>query len=360
MPTLTPLEATHLFSSSSFILFLNLPPGSEVSIDSAPLQAINHFSGWKFVPPGIHLITYAPASSAAAPRSADPPKWGQRDEDDRAESMGLSLRRGVWRNVGSERSVIVLRYSAELEDLEFPFLDPETGVELDQVVDEAYLESIDGELAPYLLMDRDHSTKDWDQLSGCVSVELLRKTLGPTMRIDGLMESNLDEDSEVSSSKQRTRTSHYDAEQEKILIPAGGPRIEAEESKKLKETCEPEHANEKASIMQFPVFDLKRSWRSGAVGEEVTTFSQDKSWLLREVVRGECHNGEFDWKGGVILILFHPFFFPCAPSANRGVRGMFATNCYFASISSHLLWLLHIFLLLQIHSSSSDTYKHPS
>ena len=42
----------------------------------------------------------------------------------------------------------------------------------------------------------------------------------------------------------------------------------------------------------FPVVDAKRSWRDGAVGEEVTKYSKDKSWLLGDVVKNEG-GGEF-------------------------------------------------------------------
>lgn len=37
----------------------------------------------------------------------------------------------------------------------------------------------------------------------------------------------------------------------------------------------------------FPVVEAKRSWRDGAVGEEVTKYSKDKSWLLGDVVKNE-------------------------------------------------------------------------
>jgi A1 cistron-splicing factor AAR2 len=37
----------------------------------------------------------------------------------------------------------------------------------------------------------------------------------------------------------------------------------------------------------FPVVDAKRSWRDGAIGEEITKYSKDKSWLLGDVVKNE-------------------------------------------------------------------------
>lgn len=44
--------------------------------------------------------------------------------------------------------------------------------------------------------------------------------------------------------------------------------------------------------LRFAQFRLKRSWRDGAVGEEVTRYSRDKSWLLGDVVRNSLDRGE--------------------------------------------------------------------
>lgn len=38
--------------------------------------------------------------------------------------------------------------------------------------------------------------------------------------------------------------------------------------------------------MRFVHFDLRRSWRDGAVGEELTRWARDKSWLLASVLEG--------------------------------------------------------------------------
>jgi A1 cistron-splicing factor AAR2 len=38
--------------------------------------------------------------------------------------------------------------------------------------------------------------------------------------------------------------------------------------------------------MRFVQFDLRRSWRDGAVGEELTRWARDKSWLLASVLEG--------------------------------------------------------------------------
>lgn len=57
---------------------------------------------------------------------------------------------------------------------------------------------------------------------------------------------------------------------------------------------EEEEDEERDRFLGFPVFDLKRSWKSGATGEEITRDSRDKSWLLSHIIHhdlqdGECH-----------------------------------------------------------------------
>ena len=36
--------------------------------------------------------------------------------------------------------------------------------------------------------------------------------------------------------------------------------------------------------LTFPKFSLKRSWKDGAVGEEISRYAKDKSWLLGKVI----------------------------------------------------------------------------
>lgn len=48
---------------------------------------------------------------------------------------------------------------------------------------------------------------------------------------------------------------------------------------------EPASALDEEESLHFTTFDLKRSFRTGAIGEEVTRYSKDKSWLLLDVLR---------------------------------------------------------------------------
>ncbi|CAG8436166.1 9493_t:CDS:2 [Diversispora eburnea] len=42
---------------------------------------------------------------------------------------------------------------------------------------------------------------------------------------------------------------------------------------------------EEENTIMFTKFDIKKSWRPGAVGQEVTKYSQDKSWLLEDLLK---------------------------------------------------------------------------
>lgn len=242
-------DPSSLFANTGFILLLGLSPHSEVSIDSSSSQAIKRFSGWKLVPPGLHFVTFSPASSSDTP--------GANEEIRRAERIGLAIRRGVWKQVNAGRTV-VLRYSNDLEALE-ETAESDVGEDVEEVVGIDRLRGLDDQLAPY-----DGNTELWPDLSSKIDVDLVRSVLGKTATADTLSESTLDESLETSKSKMQNI--------EALNGDAAATSVEG--------------------TLHFPAFDLRRSWRTGAVGEEVTRYSKDKSWLLRDVVARHCSGGE--------------------------------------------------------------------
>ncbi len=56
--------------------------------------------------------------------------------------------------------------------------------------------------------------------------------------------------------------------------------------------------NGESDIILFTKFDLKKSWKLGATGREVTKYSQDKSWLLGELLNKVYENG---------MLKYYPF-----------------------------------------------------
>ena len=111
------------------------------------------------------------------------------------------------------------------------------------VISDDHLKSLDSELAPYPFEALDR----WRALTGYISQDVVERVLGPSGRMDGMTQADGEED--VEDGKDR---------RERL---AGGERT-----------------------MRFPRFRLKRSWRDGAIGEEVTRYARDKSCLLGDVI----------------------------------------------------------------------------
>ena len=187
------------------------------------------FSGFKFLPPGLHLITWSPPASAASGPSTIP-----------LRSALLRLTRRQER--------LILSYDKASEAIH--------STDEEGIISSDRLKSLDSELALYPLNDLDR----WKGLTSHITPDILRQVLGEEGRTDGMME--------------------VEGEEEDLKLEAGAPdgvpSLSARPRKKL----------------QFPKFDLRRSWRPGAVGEEITRYSRDKSWLMGHVLDELLGGGE--------------------------------------------------------------------
>jgi len=65
--------------------------------------------------------------------------------------------------------------------------------------------------------------------------------------------------------------------------------VDEKELQRIDNISDLEKENDK---ILFTEIDFKKSWRSGAVGEEITKYSQDKSWLLNNLLQNAYNNGE--------------------------------------------------------------------
>lgn len=123
-------------------------------------------------------------------------------------------------------------------------------------VDDARLPGLDTQLAAYPFSQLD----SWRALTGAVSSRVVQRVRGNVTFIDSLTgEEGGDEIGALREAMAAGRGEHVDKANEQRL--------------------------------QFPVFDLKRSWAEGASGDARTCWSRDKSWLLAKVcadVGGEC------------------------------------------------------------------------
>lgn len=133
------------------------------------------------------------------------------------------------------------------------------------VISDDRLKSLDSELAGYPF----DKLREWKSLVSHISPDMLHQVLGPSSTVDGMKAvEGEEEDDESSTAKSRSKERQAMGESIGSTEVVQGERL------------------------SFVRFTSKRSWRDGAVGEEVTRYSRDKSWLLGHVVTSQLHGGE--------------------------------------------------------------------
>jgi A1 cistron-splicing factor AAR2 len=150
----------------------------------------------------------------------------------------------------------LLRYDQASESVLIP---PPEDQEI-MVITEDRLKTLDKELAPYPF----NGLQKWKALTSEITQQVIQEVVGETGRLDGMTPV----EGEASGSRD---TKGGTGKEEQELAAMFGLKDERK--------------------LRFVEFDLKRSWRDGAVGEEVTKYSRDKSWLLGKVV-GDLGGGE--------------------------------------------------------------------
>lgn len=128
------------------------------------------------------------------------------------------------------RERVALAFDAGAEDVGAPRTD----------VSDSELQALDKGLAPYPF----EQLEPWKRLSSAITPAIVTTVLGDG-RVDGLAGAEGETDPEVAH-----------------LAKAAGP----------------------LRTLKFPVFDLKRSWRDGATGDDRTKWVSDKSVLWEKVV----------------------------------------------------------------------------
>jgi A1 cistron-splicing factor AAR2 len=226
--------------------------------------------GVKFLPPGFHLFLFSAAANS--------------NEGPETISRGVGVRHGLLRFFGTGETVAE-EFDNDNEEL---FSDREaakarrrvTGGEVvSTVVGEEHLKGLDPTLAPY----PKELKASWVPLVNFVSAASVARVVGidarGNSRVDAEMGS-LDDEKELKSMNGKmtwgkSREQDIDGEPDK----SEGARVVVEEDEVEKE------------LLRFMSYDAKRSWPTGAVGEELSRWSTDKSWALSNAVKNQFGGG---------------------------------------------------------------------
>ena len=230
--------------------------------------------GVKFLPTGLHLFIIA-----ASPQT----------NPVRTEAVGaagsLGVRHGILRffNPGE---TIVESYSELHEELESDALrrrrrtvPASTAVET--VTSTDYLKSLDLSLAAY----PSDLLQSWPPLVNFITPSTLARVIGldaqGSGRVDALMSSVADEQ-EIDKGKDGEKRRQWGKEREQKPLEEVPKIIELEEGED--EVAGGEGVKDEDELLAFVAVGLKRSWPQGAQGENLSRWSQDKSWLLSKTV----------------------------------------------------------------------------
>lgn len=250
-------------------------------------HATSSFAGYKFVPPGPHLLVYSltPSGPSALPfRSALFKHWAPKARHALsfdAASEGATLRSGE--------------------------------------VPEAELRELDPKLAAYPF----GGLEGWKALAGVIGADVLEKVVGEGV-VDSMtqVEGERDEVEEAAvagvAGRKRRREGEGgegvgggDGKGGEEGVTDGDGKVGTEQGDTGKDAGGEENPAQVAkhtgdTRIRLPVFDLRRSWPDGATGDDITRWSQDKSKLWQRVATeqgGESRSGEASLTSGPAALL---------------------------------------------------------
>lgn len=187
----------------------------------------------------------------------------------------------------SPGETIVETYSVLHEGLESDALRrrrrtvPATSTAVETVTSVDYLKSLDSSLAAYPA----DILELWPGLVNLITQDTLARVIGldgqRSARVDALMSSVADE-REIDKGKDGEKRRQWGKEREEEPVEGGAKIIELEEGED--EVAGGEVGADEDELLAFVAVDLKRSWPQGSQGEELSRWSQDKSWLLSKTV----------------------------------------------------------------------------
>ncbi|KAI8825683.1 A1 cistron-splicing factor [Fimicolochytrium jonesii] len=262
--------ANALFEKGALLLFLDAPPNMEFGVDCYSWVTGPKFKGLKLIPPGLHFIYYSAHN-----------KHGDT----------AAVRTGFWRRFEAGQ-VVVKRWNNADEDV---FPDEGLNAETEARFKSNYRE-FDRFLGAYPLVPQDNDPispyQKWLSLITHVTTATVKKVLPPSGKISAMTSVSRYSDVQDSRSdfKSRGGTHAMDVDPEERAVNAtGDARAAKDVEPSLQKMTKGDlgASNIEQLFLNFTPVDLKRSFPPGATGAELTKYSRDKSYLLKQLLTHE-------------------------------------------------------------------------
>ncbi|KAK4057049.1 hypothetical protein OIO90_001949 [Microbotryomycetes sp. JL221] len=263
-------RARQLLESESILILKGLPRQSEFGFDGV-MWLVDQFSGVKFIPSGLHMFVMSAAPTHSNHSTAPD-----------AISSGIGTRHALLRwfnsSSSSNRDIVVDEWDNKQEHLQSELESRQrkrhrtvTNMTMNEhatIVSQDYLKTLDKQLAPYSNQVR----QKWQPLISLVTNETVARVVGyddkGNAHVEATMPSTSDEQ-ELNEAKQKQT---WGKPRQDDPIPTTHEVVDSDDDPPVEE------------VLKFVTIDNKRSWPQGAVGEDLTKWSKDKSWQLSQVV----------------------------------------------------------------------------
>ncbi|KAG0211183.1 a1-alpha2 repression [Mortierella sp. GBA30] len=330
-----------LFKAGAILLVLDAPHNQlEFGIDVNCWNTGPRFKGVKIIPPGPHFVYYSLHNTKTTqPTPEDSGKEEGTVEVTEGGTTGGDVRIGFW-HLFEGGEVVVMKWNAYNEEME---------LEKDQEQLARYkagIQEFDPFLGAYPLLPPSSTYPAWLKLSNHIK----QSTIKSVFHADGFVNSH-DDQLDAELSRAQKIIDRQQKETEKVKTEETCPQRdqiqrntittiseEGEDESGAAELAEPmeiepsqepqeldarknfstgktaaskfETSKDDTSVAFTPI-DLRSSFRKGAIGEEVTRYSLDKSWLLNHlytaVYRSDVTSflGEFQAAFITMLLSYH-------------------------------------------------------
>ncbi|KAI8097592.1 A1 cistron-splicing factor [Halteromyces radiatus] len=233
--------ANQLYDVGGKLLFLNAPERLEFGIDYNAWTIGPLFKGVKLIPPGLHFIYFSTTSKEGI----------------------QGIRTGFFKYFDTGE-IVVREWNPKIEDLYGES-------ELDPSQVERYIINIrdfDRNMGPYPL-DPPTYYQRWQHLTNHITPGLVKRILPNNGRVSHLpaVTPAVENEEPEASTTSAAATAAAATPTTTIRDRRKGQGIEKEEG------------------MEFTPFDLRQSFPSGATGDQVTKWSLDKSWLVKDLLQ---------------------------------------------------------------------------
>ncbi|KAG0338646.1 a1-alpha2 repression [Podila horticola] len=301
-----------LFRAGAVLLVLDAPQNQlEFGIDVNCWNTGPKFKGIKIIPPGAHFVYYSLHTSKNKP--TEPQDESGTIEVTEGGPTGGDVRIGFW-HVFESGEVVVMKWDAYNEEME---------LETDQEQIARYkagIQEFDPFLGAYPLLPPDSTYPAWVKISNHIQKNTINRVFvdrGFVNSHDDQLEDELSratkiiqrQEEEAKSEKNKDASSAHQGPRETTTITE-----EDEEEMEVEPTTTSEPTQQpiqKEQLVAFTPINLRSSFRKGAVGEEVTRYSMDKSWLLNNlfttVYKSDASNylGEYQAAFVTMLLSYH-------------------------------------------------------